>query len=41
MKYFIAVVGTIIFLMINMCDRGRTITRLQIPRFHTQVWYDM
>ena len=23
-----------------MCDRGRTITHMQIPRFHTQVWYD-
>ena len=22
-----------------MCDRGRTITHMQIPRFHTQVWY--
>ena len=22
-----------------MCDRGRTITNMQIPRFHTQVWY--
>ena len=21
-----------------MCDRGRTITHLQISRFHTQVW---
>ena len=24
-----------------MCDRGRTITHLQIPRFHTQVWYNI
>ena len=22
-----------------MCDHGRTITHMQIPRFHTQVWY--
>ena len=26
---------------INMCDRGRTITHMQIPQFHTQVWYNM
>ena len=23
-----------------MCDRGRTITHMHIPRFHTQVWYN-
>ena len=23
-----------------MCGRGRTIKRRQIPRFHTQVWYN-
>ena len=23
-----------------MCDRARTITHMQIPRFHTQVWYN-
>ena len=23
-----------------MCDRGRTITHMQIPRFHTQVWHN-
>ena len=39
-KYLIAVVGTIFLLTVNMCDRGRTITHLQIPRFHTQVWYN-
>ena len=27
------------FNTVNMCDRGRTITHMQIPRFHTQVWY--
>ena len=27
-------------LTIDMCDRGRTITCLQIPQFHTQVWYN-
>ena len=39
-KHFIVVIGTIFFLTINMCYRGRTITHLQIPRFHTQVWYN-
>ena len=34
-------IGTIFLLTINMCDRGRTITHLQISRFHTQVWYNM
>ena len=29
----------LLFNTINMCDRGRTITHMQIPRFHTQVWY--
>ena len=24
---------------INMCDYGHTITRMQIPQFHSQVWY--
>ena len=38
-KHFVVVIGTIFLLTINMCDRGRTITHLQIPRFHTQVWY--
>ena len=37
-KYYIAVIGTSFPLTINMCDRGRSITHLQIPRFHTQVW---
>ena len=32
--------GTIFPLTINICDRGRTITHLQISRFHTQVWYN-
>ena len=32
-------IGTIFPLKINICDRGRTITHLQISRFHTQVWY--
>ena len=36
-----SLIGTIFLLTINMCDRGRTITHLQIPRFHTQVWYNM
>ena len=40
-KYFIVLIGTIFLLTINMCDRGRTITHLQISRFHTQVWYNM
>ena len=40
MKYFI-LIGTIFLLTINMCDRGRTITHLQISRFHTQVWYNI
>ena len=31
--------GLLFFNTINMCDRGRTITHMQIPRFHTQVWY--
>ena len=39
-KYFIVLIGTIFLLTINMCDRGRTITHLQISRFHTQVWYN-
>ena len=39
-KYFIAVVGTIFLLTINMCDHGHMITSLQIPWFHTQVWYN-
>ena len=39
-KYFIILIGTIFLLTINMCDRGRTITHLQISRFHTQVWYN-
>ena len=38
-KYFNVLIGTIFLLTINMCDRGRTITHLQISRFHTQVWY--
>ena len=25
----------------NMCDRGRTIIHMQIPRFHTQVWWNI
>ena len=29
------------FNTINMCDRGRTVTHMQIPRFHTQVWWDI
>ena len=29
--------GLLFFNTINMCDRGRTITQMQIPRFHTQV----
>ena len=32
--------GITFFNTINMCDRGRTITHMQIPRFHTQVWYN-
>ena len=36
-KYFIVLIG---ILTISICDRGRTITHLQIQRFHTQVWYD-
>ena len=40
-KHFVVVIGTIFLLTINMCDRGRTITHLQIPRFHTQVWYNI
>ena len=39
-QYFIVLIGTIFLLTINMCDRGRTITHLQISRFHTQVWYN-
>ena len=39
-KYFILLIGIIFLLTINMCDRGRTITHLQISRFHTQVWYN-
>ena len=39
-KYFHVLIGTIFLLTINMCDRGRTITHLQISRFHTQVWYN-
>ena len=39
-KYLIVLIGTIFLLTINMCDRGRTITHLQISRFHTQVWYN-
>ena len=31
--------GLLFFNAINICDRGRTITHMQIPRFHTQVWY--
>ena len=38
-KYFIVLICTIFLLTINMCDRGRRITHLQILRFHTQVWY--
>ena len=34
-KYFIAVVGIISLLTINMCRR--TVTHMQIPWFHTQV----
>ena len=37
---FIVLIGTIFLLTINMCHRGRTITHLQISRFHTQVWYN-
>ena len=37
-KYFIVLIGTIFLLTINMCDRGRTITHLQISWFHTQVY---
>ena len=33
--------GLLFFNTINMCDRGRTITHMQIPRFHTQVWYNI
>ena len=33
--------GLLFFNTINMCDRGRTITHMQIPRFHTQVWYNV
>ena len=25
---------------VTVCDRGRTITHMQISRFHTQVWYN-
>ena len=32
-KYLIILIGTIFPLTINMCDRGRTITHLQISRF--------
>ena len=32
--------GLLFFNMINMYDHGRTITHMQIPRFHTQVWYN-
>ena len=39
-RYFIILIGTIFPLTINMCDRGRTITHLQISRFHTQAWYN-
>ena len=38
-KYFIVLKGTIFLFMINMRDRGRAITHLEISRFHTQVWY--
>ena len=31
----------IFFFTINMCDRGRTNTHLQIRRFHTQAWDDI
>ena len=40
-KYYIVLTGTIFLLTINMCDCGRTITHLQIWRFHTQVWYKL
>ena len=39
-EYFIVLIGTIFLITINMCDHGRTITHLQISRFHTQVWYN-
>ena len=32
--------GLLFLNTINMCDRGRRITHMQIPRFHTQVWYN-
>ena len=41
LEYFIVLIGTIFLLTINMCERGRTITHLQISRFHTQIWYDI
>ena len=37
---FNGVVGNTFHLTINMCAHALSITRLQIPRFHTQVWYD-
>ena len=39
-KSYLVVSGITFFNTINMCDRGRTITHMQIPRFHTQVWYN-
>ena len=38
-KSYLVVSGITSFNTINMCDRGCTITHMQIPRFHTQVWY--
>ena len=39
-KSYLVVSGITFFNTINMCDRGRTVTHMQIPRFHTQVWYN-
>ena len=39
-KSYFVVSGITFFNTINMCDRGCTIKHMQIPRFHTQVWYN-
>ena len=39
-KSYLVVSGITFFNTINMCDCGRTITHMQIPRFHTHVWYN-
>ena len=38
--YFIAEIWTIFLVTTSMCDCGRTITPMQIPWLHTQLWYN-